>query len=252
MRLALFSDLHLECNWRSALDLSGLEVDAVLLAGDIAAFADGLAWALRSLPSCPIAYVAGNHEYYGSSLEMFGRMRNKHAGRRLHLLERNMLELPGVRILGCTLWSGFDLHGEADRPLAMLRAKAGISDYRRIQAMGDRPLSPKDTLRLHALSVQWLDQELAKSFHGKTIVLTHFAPHRHCVPPQFAASPLSPYFVTDLGWLMDKHRIDLWCYGHTHTNIEFQAGNGCRVVSNQRGYPHERCAGFDPRRVLEI
>ena len=51
---------------------------------------------------------------------------------------------------------------------------------------------------------------------------------------------MSPYFVTDLAWMMEKYPIDLWCYGHTHTNLSFEAENGCRVACNQLGYPGAR------------
>ena len=70
--------------------------------------------------------------------------------------------------------------------------------------------------------------------------------------PQYQGSDVLPYFVTDLSWLMEKHRIDVWCYGHTHTNLSFVAENGCSVISNQRGYPGERVTDFNPGLVVEI
>lgn len=66
---------------------------------------------------------------------------------------------------------------------------------------------------------------------------------------------MSPYFLTDLSWLMEKHQIDVWCHGHTHTNNDFVAENGCRVVSNQRGYLSEFAAGgmgFRPDLVIDV
>ncbi len=43
----------------------------------------------------------------------------------------------------------------------------------------------------------------------------------------------------------EDYPITLWCFGHTHTNVDFVAENGCRVISNQLGYllannPHRR------------
>lgn len=84
------------------------------------------------------------------------------------------------------------------------------------------------------------------------MVVTHFAPHPRCVAPQHQGSDVSPYFVSDLSWMIEKHKIDVWCYGHTHTNIRFVAENGCRVISNQRGYPGEQTADFDPALVIEV
>ena len=91
-----------------------------------------------------------------------------------------------------------------------------------------------------------------KPFNGKTVVVTHFAPHRQCVARQHEGSDVSPYFVTDLSWLMGKYRIDLWCYGHTHTNSDFVTKDGCRIVSNQKGYPNEGEQGFRPDLVIEV
>jgi hypothetical protein len=39
--------------------------------------------------------------------------------------------------------------------------------------------------------------------------------------------------------LMKRHPIAVWAHGHTHTNTDFLAEGGCRVISNQRGYPSE-------------
>lgn len=112
---------------------------------------------------------------------------------------------------------------------------------------------PLDTVRLHRLSTQWLTKELSKPFHGKTVVVTHFAPHRSCVATKHDNSALSPYFVTDLSRLMATYSIDVWCHGHTHTNNDFVAENGCRVISNQRGYPGEVSqSGFRPDLIFGV
>jgi Icc-related predicted phosphoesterase len=143
----------------------------------------------------------------------------------------------------------------------MAVAKRSINDYWMINAKGGKLLEPRDTLQLHRTAVRWLDTELAKPFNGKTVVVTHFAPHRGCVAPKHQGSDVSPYFVTDLSWLMKKHQIALWCHGHTHTNNDFIAENGCRVISNQRGYPGEQTrtnfglqmdTGFRTDLILEL
>ena len=254
MKLALFSDLHIELDQEDGWQPPVLDADLIFLAGDIGIFPTSLEWASRTFRawSGRIVYVAGNHEYYGTHFNPMAGLHSEYIAEGITLLERNTLELPGVRILGCTLWSGFDLHGTDRIDVSMAIIRNSINDYRLIRNQGELRLDPRDTLALHTESVQWLDRELAKPFDGKTMVLTHFAPHRNCVPSQFEGSSLSPYFVTDLAWLTEKHHIDFWCYGHTHTNIEFVAGNGCRVVSNQRGYMHELCEGFRPDRVIEL
>lgn len=250
MRFALYSDLHNECGLPWEPPESALEADVVVLAGDIGSHTHGLAWAGRTFPQ-PVVYVAGNHEYYDAQLGLLAEMQKpvwEHAG--VHFLERRTIELAGVRFLGCTLWSGFDLFGEIETNMDV--AKRGINDYWMILAAGGKRLRPMDTLRLYRKSWRWLDEELAKPFDGKTVVVTHFAPHPKCVAPEHEGSDLSPYFVSDLSALMERHRPDVWCYGHTHSNLSFVAEGGCRVVSNQRGYPTECSAGFDPGLVIEL
>jgi hypothetical protein len=50
--------------------------------------------------------------------------------------------------------------------------------------------------------------------------------------------------LADFSAMMRKHRIDVWCHGHTHTNTDFVAEGNCRVLSNQRGYPREIAQGI--------
>ena len=249
MNFMLYSDLHLDTLAPDSWAPVEVDADVVILAGDISSHTDGLQWAADTFAAWAsrprVVYVSGNHEYYGAHLGLLDEMRDakwRRAG--VHFLENDTLTLPGLRILGCTLWSGFDLYGQQDKALSMRIAGAGINDYHVIRHAPDGPgLTPRDTLRLHQQSVAWLDAELARPFDGKTVVVTHFAPHRRCVAARFEGDALSPYFVTDLCWLMRKHAIDVWCYGHTHSNLRFEAENGCRLVSNQRGYCHEIARG---------
>ena len=253
MRIALYSDLHNECGTPWEPPENALQADLVVLAGDIGSHTHGLEWAARRFPKQPIVYVAGNHEYYDAQLGLLSEFQKpswKHMD--IHFLERQSFERDGVRFLGCTLWSDFSLYGTENMDSCMAIAKRGLNDYWMIAGPDGSPLEPRDTQQLHRAAVRWLDGELSRPFDGKTVVVTHFAPHPLCVAPQYQGSDVAPYFVTDLSWLMEKHRIDVWCYGHTHTNLSFVAENGCRVISNQRGYPGECVADFNPSLVIEL
>jgi predicted phosphodiesterase len=253
MKVALYSDLHLEFGvWSPPATVQDAEV--IILAGDIALRTSGLRWAASAFPGKPVIYVCGNHEFYGNDLNLLTEMRALEWEKdSVYFLENSTIEVGEVRFLGCTLWSGFDLYGpDTQQALAMSAASRSILDYRKIGTGADRLIEPADTLAMYLASASWLDTELSKPFAGKTVVVTHFAPHRGCIPPQFEGSDLSPYFVSDLSWLMTKHRINLWCHGHTHTSNDFVAENGCRVVSNQRGYPKEQGVGFRPELVIEV
>lgn len=258
MKFALYSDLHVELMHHQSWKPEPLDVDVVILAGDIGMHTRGLSWANKVFQAWPnnpqVIYVAGNHEYYEAGLDLLDDLRRptwQHVG--LEFLEQDALQLPGVRILGCTLWSKFDLYGGSAEAMALARNR--ISDYWLIRNKQGKRLEPQDTLELHHQAVAWLDAELAQPYEGRTLVVTHFAPHRGCVAPQHEGNLLTSYFVTDLSWLMEKHSIDVWCHGHTHTSCDFIAENGCRVISNQRGYLKEveaGISGFRPNLVFEI
>lgn len=261
MKLAIYSDLHLEMITRPKGSMPwrppALDVDVVILAGDIACGTYGIRWAAEAFRQCPVTpdiiYVAGNHEYYGENMRSLpAEMRWTAAKLGVHFLENNVVELSSVRFLGTTLWSDFDLYGGgATKAENMKAARQQISDYSTIFSAGERFIEPQETVRLHRKACKFLEQELEKPYSGKTVVVTHFAPHPGCVPQQFEGSALSPYFVSDMTPLMRRYAINLWIFGHTHHNVDL-VENGCRVVSNQMGYPRELCKGFMKDFIVEV
>lgn len=261
MKITLYSDLHLEMVLRPkgkpAWEPPALDVDVVILAGDIDTDTRGIEWAASAFRQCPVSpeiiYVAGNHEYYGMRLqEHNAAMRKVAAKLGIHFLENNAIEIGGVRFLGTSLWSDFELYGNDDQSAASIRAaRSYISDYSTIFGTDRKFIEPHDTIGLHQEARAFLEQELAKPFNGKTIVVTHFAPHLGCVETRFEGGVLTPYFTVDMAPLMEKHPIDLWAFGHTHFNVDFVA-HGCRVVCNQRGYPREQNQDFRADWVIEL
>lgn len=258
MRIALFSDIHLEiADWHYE---SIEDADVVVLAGDISKGLEGIAWAQKSIadrfPDKVLIYVAGNHEYYDSNfslLSQFHVMTNSHS--KLQFLENQVFVHKDVRFLGTTLWSDFSLYGVEAIESCMAAASRYLMDFRKIESTEGLLLLPSDLPALHQKAVQWLDHELSKPFDGKTVVITHFAPHRRCIAPQYQGDLLTPYFVNDLSWMMQKHNVHVWCFGHTHHNVDFIGEGGCRVVSNQVGYPTERFRNrhnFQSALVIEV
>lgn len=254
MNIALYSDLHLELSqpWQ----LPSLDVDVVMLAGDIGHKSQGIEWARYTFPNKRIVFVAGNHEFYRGSLCDLDQMREAAEHANVDFLENDMVVIDGTRFLGGILWSNFALYGEGKlKSCAMRAARESIRDYSAIRGHDGKYIEPRETARLHSDTVAFLDAELAKPFDGKTVVVTHFPPHREAIEPCYEGQQLTAYFVSDLAWLMAKHKIDLWAFGHTHYNIDFIAENGCRVVANQRGYAREfatRDNGFRVNLVIEL
>lgn len=249
MRLHILSDLHLE--FGGPHQMPPTDADVVVLAGDIHLGLEGLRWARKQFPNRPVIYVLGNHEFYKHSLPGLTEMlKRETAGSHVHLLENSVVEINGFTFLGCTLWTDFQLAG--NQSAAMRIAEEWMSDYHIIQyGPESRWLRAQDTLRMHMESVAWLREQLSRCNRARTVVVTHHAPSPRAEAPYHANSPLKPAFGSNLDSLVEQSGVPLWIYGHTHYNTDFKLGS-TRVLTNQRGYPEELCAGFNPSLMVEI
>lgn len=251
MRLHVLSDLHLE---HAAFEAPAVDADVVVLAGDVAPGTAGIEWMRRQLAGRPVLCVAGNHEFYGQDLPgLTARLREAARGSDIHVLENDELTLDGVRFLGCSLWSDFDYAGADNRAHSMRLCARLVNDYKQIRASAsERALTPQDTRDLHLASRAWLADRLAETHDGPTVVITHHAP---LVRRPAAGNPvldaIAGAFASDLTELMAGDSVELWIFGHIHRCVDTDV-NGTRVLSNQRGYPHEPVDGFDPRLVVEL
>jgi len=258
MKIHLISDIHLEFG---KLTLPEVDADVTVLAGDIGVGLQGIEWALQTIPwHRPVIYVMGNHEFYGQRvmMELWKAARKKVEGTHVHLLENEAVIIDGVCFLGCTLWTDFALFGAGERERAMVDA-LDLNDYWSIltantAVKGEHMatlLRPEHTLRLHEVCRDWLDRELDREYDGKTVVVTHTAPHRGSLHQKWEHSPIAPCFVSNLPGLVE--RADLWIHGHTHDSFDYQVGK-CRVVCNPRGYSNykDENQGFDAGLVVDL
>lgn len=239
MKFAIFSDLHIDQVLRHGSKPAPLSVDAdaVILAGDIHRTTQGLRWARERWPDLPMVYVPGNHEFYGSHLfGMLSEMRKVAAGVDIYLLSNNAVVLGDTRILGTILWTNFALSGTAAESARV--AERFINDFRVIRENAG-PLTSRTMTRLNSEARAFLREELKKPWDGKTVIVTHWLTHPECIIAKYRGSELSPYFCCDCSDLLIEFKIDLWVYGHSHGSGDFVHPHGCRIVSNQRGYPHE-------------
>jgi predicted phosphodiesterase len=244
MRIRVFSDLHLE---EAPFDPPAAEADVVVLAGDIHNGPAGIEWAKRTFAQ-PVVFVAGNHEPFDADLHATAAaLRAAASGSNVQVLDCGETLIGGVRFLGCTLWSDFELYGESGRAVAIEALHRIAPDFR-IITFGDRLFSPDDWLALHRAHRAWLEERLVAPFVGPTVVVTHFLPHPGSIAPHFAAHPLNPGFASLLEPLVA--RATLWIHGHTHAASDYVVG-GTRVVCNPRGYPREQ-TGFRADLVVTL
>ena len=234
MRLHILSDLHLSCG---ALEVPRNDADVVILAGDVARPREAIAWAAGL--GKPVIFVAGNHEFYGGSLDgTLRELRLEAAGSRVRVLDCDEAFIGGVRFLGATLWTDFLVNGAGEgRDAAVREALLRVRDFTRIRTAegAAAPFMPDDSARLFRAQAAWLDRKLSEPHDGPTVVVTHHAPSPRSIHPRFAGSPLNACFVSDAEPLLAGGRTALWVHGHTHDSHDYHC-LGTRVVCNPRGY----------------
>ncbi len=276
MRIRILSDLHEEfaarfaaqgCRQGGHIALPSVEADLTILAGDIANGSAAIAVAARSeFGAAPVVLVAGNHEYYGGVLaqvhEQMTDAAKAHRDRPIYLLQQQVLYFGDVRLLGTTLWTDYALAGASEREKVMQLATPYMADYRLIQRVPGQFLVAQDTVRFHEQERAWLVEEIAKPWLGKTVVVTHHAPHPRSVAERFAGNAINGGFVSDLSTIMPG--VDLWVHGHTHDGFDYHVqheyGSRTRVVANPAGYRKRLPDGsylfenptFDPGLVITL
>ncbi|WP_408598542.1 metallophosphoesterase family protein [Pseudomonas sp. PLMAX] len=242
MKLGIYSDLH---NEFSRFDPAPSDADVVILAGDINLKSRGVKWA-NEVFKCPVIYVCGNHEYYGGHIDHTLRKMKDGAAPHVHVLENEALILNQTRFLVTTAWTDFSSTGDV---IAAKRiAWEWMNDYTVIRTDESyRRLRPDDLIAKSKAAYAWLTQELNKPFDGKTVVVTHHAPALDYVGDDHPGHLIAAYANN---WSELLAKADLWIYGHTHVTADFFK-EGCRVVSNPRGYPGQN-TGFDPDLLIEL
>lgn len=235
MKVRIFSDLHLEHSDRHPPFVPPqADADVVILAGDIHNGTAAIDWAEQTFPGKTVLYVPGNHEYYdGDYFEVAAALHARSAGSNVRVLDNDGLVVDGVRFLGSTLWTDFELFGEQTLVQAIEESLRYVVDFRAIRYGTDGLFTPEHSLVQHRKAKAWLEEKLAEPFSGKTVVITHHAPHPGSVHPKWGASLTSAAFVSDLTPLMGP--AALWIHGHTHDGFDFRV-NGTRIVANPMGY----------------
>ena len=158
MKLHILSDLHLGSG---AFERPEIEADVVVLAGDIARPRESVPWA--SGFGKPVLYVPGNHEFYGGSIDgTVQDLTRACAGTQVHVLDDTEMVIGGVRFLGSTLWTDFELFDEPARAAAKAEAGRLIRDFSRIRLAeaGQAVFTPEDSAALFKRHANWLRARL--------------------------------------------------------------------------------------------
>jgi hypothetical protein len=226
-----------------------------------------------------ILFLAGNHEYYCMSHVVGGHkivdavdittvdsylssLSQKFSN--FQYLNLTRVDIDGVAILGCTLWSAIP----DTNPRIQIMVESFLNDYRQIYVMDEeqyeyRVISGDDTNAWFGQQVQWIQKELSKIEQDEpntpVIVLTHHGPMlKGCSHPRYEnQKPPELFrrhgFVSDLLPLLQGFpNLKAWFYGHTHYNNTRVLDNGVLVSSNQRGYANHVLPDYKPGDVYEV
>ncbi|WP_169577739.1 metallophosphoesterase [Sinimarinibacterium sp. CAU 1509] len=216
MRIRIFSDLHFESG-RNPLEFTPPDdADLVILAGNIGLGAEGVYWAKYTFRRTRVVYVLGSAEYDGTPYNgLIDECQHVARGSTVTVLERDTLDIGGVRVLGTTLWANF----------------SSIDEWTSAELFRDwQTLFAQTEAKEFVKSVRWLDHQIS-SADRPLIVVTHNAPMTAPSSELDADRTVRPMCH------LLRSPVRLWVHGHTHVNVDARV-QGVRVVTNQLG-----CAG---------
>jgi Calcineurin-like phosphoesterase len=267
VKIQLLSDLHLETH-PHFVPRPAPGADVLVLAGDIGSYQPGTMLVdddfglarfspLQGWPT-PVLFIPGNHEYDALDWDAtHTRLRETCERLGITWLERETLVLGGVRFVGTTLWSDFEVLIDPADPTSVAMKKRDKA-YRaanfylhKAATLRRGELLLAEQVRELALECQaWLRQALAQPFAGPTVAVTHFAPSLLSGDPRYGRNPGTAGFCNALDDLLPLAR--LWLHGHLHCRHDYVA-QGCRVVCQPLGYARKgEQEGFNDRFVIDL
>ncbi|HEY0120911.1 MAG TPA: hypothetical protein VGC14_03960 [Rhizobium sp.] len=109
-----------------------------------------------------------------------------------------------------------------------------------------------ELIQRHYESRRFIDQELAKPFTGKSVVVTHHAPLVESLNPRYFGDITNAAFASDLSDLIRLRQPAYWVHGHIHLARDYMA-DSTRIICNPLGYGNEgNITGFTQEFVISL
>ena len=185
-----------------------------------------------------VIYVMGNHEFYGFQYQKTYAHIAANLPDNVTLLENQTHTIDDVVFVGATLWTDMN---KGD-PLTMWHMKQQMNDYKQITQFNEAKnvyhrLDPERTVSDHYASRKFIAETVENKFDQKFVVVTHHAPSKASIKPQYAGDHLmNGAYSSDLSeFILANPQIKLWTHGHTHDVFDYMIGS-TRIVCNPRGY----------------
>lgn len=237
MKLWVMSDLHFEFHddrgvkWLK--DLPEPEYDAVAISGDLCD-SRNLVHSLELVSDRfkDVYYVPGNHECYGSWINVT-LATAKAMEKQLHNLRVLDCERDGI-MAGATLWFPYTYR----EPLENEWCMNDFDEIRNLRKdVGYQNLRARDFLG---------------SSGNLNVVMTHHLPGVSCVHPKYKHDALNDFYVGAVEDLLKFKKPKVWLHGHTHESMDHKVDE-TRVVCNPFGYMNKDVnPNFKPDLVIEV
>lgn len=246
MKYLILADWHYDFWQQAGRDpFAGLEddiasLDLLILAGDISnkpkvRWKHAFAHMSRLLPADRLHVLPGNHDYYQHIFDGDDRLAEIAHAAGVHFSNCSEVRLGDARFLLATLWTDLELppgRNANEQYIPQL-----MNDYKLIRVASDgyRSLWPRDVIQRHLEHKRWLGEKLAEPHEGRTVVVTHHAPHPDVLREYGEADAA---YVSDLGEFIAEHQPDEWIHGHAHGSRDVEVG-GTPIRNCSLGYPWE-------------
>ncbi len=231
MKFRIFSDIHLDHSPWVPKPMDYDSETTLIIAGDLytgTRTSEIINWLNdRAHDFKYVIFVMGNHDYWTNR---FGNDNWKHIPNiiskflepNVFLLEKEVVELDGIKIGGATLWTDIDNYN----PVVALEAHHYTNDFKFMPMM-----TPQLWMEEYANTVKWINE------NPVDVLVTHYVP---------SSKFCHPRFKKDIGNCMfNSETIDqvtnlpkLWVFGHTHDNYDEEV-YGTKFICNPRGYNYE-------------
>jgi Icc-related predicted phosphoesterase len=263
MKISLISDAHLEFDPDFRMT-NTQGADVLILSGDILV-ADYLTRSEAS-PYSPIAekfkdffkraadefshvvYIAGNHEYYHSSIEKVPGIIQEHLvslANNIHFLDNSAIEIDGITFVGGTLWTSVD----NGNPVVQWAISRMMNDYRLIKFNHNKWLPEHQTI-MHRKALSKMTELLEGV--DKAVLCVHHAPSVLSIHENYKHDTYMNFGYHSVldDWILAHPQLALVTHGHVHNSFSYNIGQ-TKVACNPKGYKDEN-ATFDPNFMMEI
>lgn len=136
--------------------------------------ARGVKWANDTFKS-DVIYCSGNHEFYNGHLTRTREKMEAAAASHVYVLDNQVWTSGSIRFLVATAWTDFS--GTGDVMAASGACVRGMNDFRMIRTGSEyRRIRPADLIEKNRITYEFLREQLAIPYVGKTVVITHHCP----------------------------------------------------------------------------